>query len=91
MRPDITLPSSTEPLRSTSPQNFSSAHESSSSRIASFGPQDKSPDSESSVKVEEDTSVIDAFGTLTIGQQGESQFHGKTARSEYLIFKLTSP
>jgi hypothetical protein len=38
------------------------------------------------VKVEEDTSVIDAFGTLAIGQRGESRFLGKTARSEYLIF-----
>ncbi|KAG2066960.1 hypothetical protein BDR04DRAFT_1105799 [Suillus decipiens] len=30
-------------------------------------------------------SVIDAFGTLTIGSRGETTFMGGTARSEYLI------
>ncbi|KAJ7045173.1 fungal-specific transcription factor domain-containing protein [Mycena alexandri] len=33
----------------------------------------------------EDESFIDAFGTLTIGLNGESSFLGQTARSEYLF------
>ncbi|KAF9021153.1 hypothetical protein BDZ89DRAFT_1019781 [Hymenopellis radicata] len=39
----------------------------------------------------EDESFIDAFGTLTIGLDGESNFLGKTARSEYLIRVLSKP
>ncbi|KAF8909503.1 fungal-specific transcription factor domain-containing protein [Mucidula mucida] len=38
-----------------------------------------------------DESFIDAFGTLTIGLDGESNFLGKTARSEYLIRVLSKP
>ncbi|KAF4604485.1 hypothetical protein EYR40_003259 [Pleurotus pulmonarius] len=33
----------------------------------------------------EEESMIDAFGTLTIGPRGEANFLGQTARSEYLI------
>ncbi|TFK42264.1 fungal-specific transcription factor domain-containing protein [Crucibulum laeve] len=37
------------------------------------------------LRSEDESSVIDAFGTLSIGQYGVSSFLGKTARSEYLI------
>ncbi|KAJ7726359.1 fungal-specific transcription factor domain-containing protein [Mycena metata] len=37
----------------------------------------------------EDESFIDAFGTLTIGLNGESSFLGQTARSEYLLRTMT--
>ncbi|KAJ7631664.1 fungal-specific transcription factor domain-containing protein [Mycena polygramma] len=36
----------------------------------------------------EDENFIDAFGTLTIGLNGESSFLGQTARSEYLFRAL---
>ncbi|KAJ7157332.1 fungal-specific transcription factor domain-containing protein [Mycena filopes] len=36
----------------------------------------------------DDESFIDAFGTLTIGLNGESSFLGQTARSEYLFRAL---
>ncbi|KAG7451871.1 uncharacterized protein BT62DRAFT_959771 [Guyanagaster necrorhizus] len=39
----------------------------------------------------EDENFIDAFGTLTIGRQGESSFLGKTARSEFLLRALSKP
>ncbi|KAE9397439.1 hypothetical protein BT96DRAFT_957908 [Gymnopus androsaceus JB14] len=36
-------------------------------------------------------SLIDAFGTLSIRENGEAQFLGQTARSEYLIRALAKP
>ncbi|KAJ4470836.1 fungal-specific transcription factor domain-containing protein [Lentinula aciculospora] len=39
----------------------------------------------------EDENLIDAFGTLSIRENGETQFLGQTARSEYLIRALAKP
>ncbi|KAJ3984929.1 fungal-specific transcription factor domain-containing protein [Lentinula detonsa] len=42
-------------------------------------------------KKAEDENLIDAFGTLSIRENGETQFLGQTARSEYLIRALAKP
>ncbi|KAJ3763088.1 fungal-specific transcription factor domain-containing protein [Lentinula raphanica] len=39
----------------------------------------------------EDENLIDAFGTLSIRENGETHFLGQTARSEYLIRALAKP
>ncbi|KAF9071992.1 hypothetical protein BDP27DRAFT_1321271 [Rhodocollybia butyracea] len=46
---------------------------------------------ENTAKKPEDENLIDAFGTLSIRENGETQFLGQTARSEYLIRALSRP
>ncbi|KAF5337739.1 hypothetical protein D9758_016027 [Tetrapyrgos nigripes] len=61
----------------TTPSSSSSHAVSSGSSVGVNGPANNS-----STK---DENFIDAFGTLSIGCNGETSFLGKTARSEYLI------
>ncbi|KAF5387497.1 hypothetical protein D9757_006516 [Collybiopsis confluens] len=48
-------------------------------------------DSTGPTKKMEDENLIDAFGTLSIRENGETHFLGQTARSEYLIRALAKP
>ncbi|KIK58189.1 hypothetical protein GYMLUDRAFT_45397 [Collybiopsis luxurians FD-317 M1] len=50
-----------------------------------------SVDTISPPKKPEDENLIDAFGTLSIRENGETHFLGQTARSEYLIRALAKP
>ncbi|KAK1228600.1 hypothetical protein PQX77_008350 [Marasmius sp. AFHP31] len=50
-----------------------------------------SPPEQQSQEMDEDELLVDAFGTLSIGANGESTFLGKTARSEFLIRALSKP
>ncbi|KAG7100165.1 hypothetical protein E1B28_001945 [Marasmius oreades] len=62
---------------------------------ATTDPQTSSPAScsppEEPQDMDEDEILVDAFGTLSIGVNGESTFLGKTARSEFLIRALSRP
>ncbi|KAL0575784.1 hypothetical protein V5O48_006181 [Marasmius crinis-equi] len=50
-----------------------------------------SPPEQTGQDMDEDERLVDAFGTLSIGPNGESTFLGKTARSEFLIRALLKP
>ncbi|TFK21631.1 hypothetical protein FA15DRAFT_672387 [Coprinopsis marcescibilis] len=78
------------PLLRTDSQNGSSSASASASSSAKSPTTSNSSDRNSlasglPVLKEEDHQVIDAFGTLTVDQDGVSKYIGKTARSEYLI------
>lgn len=71
--------------RSAASASSPSAHRPSSSSQSSTASVINSAPHVREIKTEDEGNVIDAFGTLTIGQNGEASFLGKTARSEYLI------
>ncbi|KIJ93761.1 hypothetical protein K443DRAFT_643750 [Laccaria amethystina LaAM-08-1] len=71
--------------RSAASSSSSSAHRPPSSGQSSTSSAINQTPHVREIKAEEEGNVIDAFGTLTIGQNGEASFLGKTARSEYLI------
>ncbi|KAF8650271.1 hypothetical protein AX16_005325 [Volvariella volvacea WC 439] len=81
-----------ELLQLKGPENFnvSTTSLSSSSKSPSNPPPSSQPSDSRSPSIPNsddggEESLIDAFGTLTVGVNGESLFLGKTARSEYLI------
>ncbi|KIY72318.1 hypothetical protein CYLTODRAFT_440727 [Cylindrobasidium torrendii FP15055 ss-10] len=75
--------------KTAQPASTSPAATSSSSSGGSSTTTHPSPASSQSSTADE--SFVDAFGTLTIGYNGEANFYGKTARSEYLIRALSKP
>ncbi|TFK56434.1 hypothetical protein OE88DRAFT_16711 [Heliocybe sulcata] len=67
----------------------SAATPSSSSVSGNTGNNANSPQSQDNgVPQTEDGSLIDAFGTLTLGPRGETKFYGQTARAEFLAHAL---
>ncbi|GAW04046.1 hypothetical protein LENED_005812 [Lentinula edodes] len=66
-------------------------HQTADTSIASGTHPSPSQNDSSSTTNPEDENLIDAFGTLSIRENGETQFLGQTARSEYLIRALAKP
>ncbi|KAF8167169.1 fungal-specific transcription factor domain-containing protein [Crassisporium funariophilum] len=77
----LSLRTISHPGSSSGPSTSSSSKSPSTSRISPT----THPPGTVDVTFEEDSNVIDAFGTLTMDQRGESSFLGKTARPEYMI------
>ncbi|TFK42263.1 hypothetical protein BDQ12DRAFT_710525 [Crucibulum laeve] len=79
-------PDKLSPSKSASPPTgTSSSGQSRSPQSSLRSPPQRVRDLTNQLKPEDENSVIDAFGTLTIGQYGVTSFIGKTARSEFLI------
>ncbi|KAF9259356.1 hypothetical protein L218DRAFT_908477 [Marasmius fiardii PR-910] len=81
--PQSTLPAKASPSATTGTSD--SRMSSSTSASAGSSPPEEPQD------MDEDERLVDAFGTLSIGANGESTFLGKTARSEFLIRALSKP